>query len=89
MYGMKNKKMMQAGGAVDITDPEKAIKRANRIAEMEAKAAAKMKEMDKNAPKPTTAPKEKKMAMGGKVGRGCGASMRGGGSVMKYGKNGM
>lgn len=31
----------------------------------------------------------KKMAMGGKVGRGCGSAMRGGGSVMKYGKKGM
>jgi len=30
----------------------------------------------------------KKMAMGGKVGRGCGASMRGGGSVMKHSKKG-
>lgn len=29
---------------------------------------------------------KKKMAHGGKVGRGCGAAMKGGGSVMKYGK---
>jgi len=31
---------------------------------------------------------KKNMAHGGKVGRGCGAAMKGGGSVMKYGKSG-
>ncbi len=30
----------------------------------------------------------KKMAHGGKVGRGCGAAVKGGGSVMKSGKRG-
>ena len=28
------------------------------------------------------------MAKGGKVGRGCGSAMKGGGKVMKYGKSG-
>jgi len=119
MYGMK-KKMMQEGGSLqsvegynEITDPEKAIERANRISKMEGASDKKMKAQQNSGLKDVPADKKdslgklpekvrngmgykkaggsvkKKMAMGGKVGRGCGASMRGGGSVMKYGKMGV
>lgn len=43
--------------------------------------------MDENAPKPKrkpkVPPKTVKKAKGGKIGRGCGAAMRGAGKVMK------
>ena len=38
------------------------------------------------APPPARKPPVVKKAMGGKIGRGCGAAMRGGGAVMRKGR---
>ena len=79
----------------DITDPEKAIARGNRIAKREAGELKIIpQEKKKSLGKLPTKVRNKmgykksggymKRAKGGKIGRGCGVALRGGGMVMKY-----